>query len=120
MKKLLCLFLSSLILFQGCVIPTNLGTTVNNCETADCILINFGPPTNVVDNGDFGEIWIYKGDDTPFQGEKKKLMKFYINNDNIVYKRELPNNKQYNPAINTVAVILFLRYVLMADSYTND
>ena len=60
MKKPLLILLCSTILFSGCI-TTKLNKTVEACETADCIQMNYGPPTHIQKNGEFGEVWSYGG-----------------------------------------------------------
>ena len=60
MKKPLLILLFFTILFSGCI-TTKLNKTVEACETADCIQMNYGPPTHIQKNGEFGEVWTYGG-----------------------------------------------------------
>ena len=112
MKKLLLILLCFLFFSQGCI-STKLGRTVNNCNTADCIQMNFGPPTQIQKNGNFGEVWIYGGstnDDTNIgvkqetnvyinstgYKDKTATMRIFIDKNNKVYKREIKHSKKYN------------------------
>ena len=122
MKKLFPILLCFLFFSQGCI-STKLGRTVNNCNTADCIQMNFGPPTQIQKNGNFGEVWIYGGstnEDTNF-GVKQETnvyinstgykdnsatMIIYIDKNNKVYKREVKHSEKYNYAYSTLSWIV--------------
>jgi len=113
MKKLLLILLCSTFLFSGCI-TTKLNKTVNRCETADCIQMNFGPPTHIQKNGEFGEVWIYGGGSTnegANSGVKQETnvyinstgykdnsatMRIYVDKNNKVYKREVKHSDKYN------------------------
>ena len=122
MKKLLLILLPFTILFSGCI-TTKLNKTVKRCETADCIQMNFGPPTHIQKNGEFGEVWTYGGstsEDTN-SGVKQETnvyinstgykdnsatMIIYIDKNNKVYKREVKHSEKYNYAYSTLSWIV--------------
>ena len=122
MKKPLLILLCSTILFSGCI-TTKLNKTVEACETADCIQMNYGPPTHIQKNGEFGEVWTYGGstnEDTN-SGVKQETnvyinstgytdnsatMVIYIDKNNKVYKREIKHSKKYNYAYSTIPSVL--------------
>ena len=113
MKKLLLILLCSTFLFSGCI-TTKLNKTVEACETADCIQMNYGPPTHIQKNGEFGEVWTYGGGSTNKDTnsgvkqetnvyinstgykDKKATMRIFIDKNNKVYKREIKHSKKYN------------------------
>ena len=113
MKKLLLVLLCFTILFSGCI-TTRLNKTVNRCKTADCVQMNFGPPTHIQKNGEFGEIWTYGGatyNEGSNQGIKQETnvyinstsykdnsptMTIYIDKNNKVYKRDVEHFEKYN------------------------
>ena len=123
MKKLILILLCSTFLFSGCIITTKLNKTVEGCETADCIQMNFGPPTHIQKNGEFGEVWTYGGstsEDTN-SGVKQETnvyinstgykdnsatMIIYIDKNNKVYKREVKHSEKYNYAYSTLSWIV--------------
>jgi hypothetical protein len=112
MKKPLLILLCSTILFSGCI-TTKLNKTVEACETADCIQMNYGPPTHIQKNGEFGEVWTYGGstnedtnsgvkqetnvyiNSTGYK-DKTATMRIFIDKNNKVYKREIKHSKKYN------------------------
>ena len=112
MKKTLFLFLSGFLFLPGCI-SSKFHSNLNKCNTAQCIQMNYGPPNYIINNGEFGKIWIYtyttKVKDTNDvnlnnvtninqetnvyvnstnynNNSDDILMKIYINNDNNVYK----------------------------------
>ena len=131
MKKPLLILLCSTILFSGCI-TTKLSKIVKRCETADCIQMNYGPPTHIQKNGEFGEVWTYGGstnEDTN-SGVKQETnvyinstgytdnsatMIIYIDKNNKVYKREIKHSKKYNYAYSTLSwiVIPFVSLVVI-------
>jgi len=122
MKKLLLILLCSTFLFSGCI-TTKLNKTVKRCETADCIQMNYGPPTHIQKNGEFGEVWTYGGstnEDTN-SGVKQETnvyinstgykdnsatMIIYIDKNNKVYKREIKHSEKYNYAYSTLSWLI--------------
>ena len=122
MKKLLLILLCSTILFSGCI-TTKLNKTVKRCETADCIQMNFGPPTHIQKNGEFGEVWTYGGGSTNEGSnsgvkqetnvyinstgykDKKVTMRLFIDKNNKVYKREVKHSKKYNYFYSTLSCV---------------
>ena len=123
MKKLLLILLCFAIFSSGCI-SSKLQKTVNRCETADCIQMNFGPPTHIQKNGEFGEVWTYGGstnEDTNSgikqetnvyinslgsSGYQDATMRIYIDKNNKVYKREIKHSKKYNYAYSTIPSVL--------------
>jgi len=119
MKKLLLILLCSTFLFSGCI-TTKLNKTVEGCETADCIQMNYGPPTHIQKNGEFGEVWTYGGstnedtnsgvkqetnvyiNSTGYK-DKTATMRIFIDNNNKVYKREIKHSEKYNYAYSTLS-----------------
>ena len=103
MKKTLLILLCSIFLFSGCI-TTKLNKTVNRCETADCIQMNFGPPTHIQKNGEFGEVWTYGG----------STMRIFIDKNNKVYKREVKHSDKYDYGYSTLTwftssfIVIFL------------
>ena len=129
MKKLLLILLCFTVFSQGCI-TTNLYKTANRCETADCIQMNFGPPTHIQKNGEFGEVWTYGGstNESANSGIKQETnvyinstgyrdnsatMRIFIDKNNKVYRREVKHSKKYNYGYSTLtwigipSVILF-------------
>ena len=122
MKKPLLILLCSTILFSGCI-TTKLNKTVEACETADCIQMNYGPPTHIQKNGEFGEVWTYGGstnedtnsgvkqetnvyiNSTGYK-DKTATMRIFIDKNNKVYKREIKHSKKYNYAYSTIPSVL--------------
>ena len=118
MKKLLLILLCSTFLFSGCI-TTKLHKTVKNCETADCIQMNYGLPTHFQKNGKFGEIWTY-GESSSNEGansgvkqetniyinstagyeDNSATMIIYIDKNNKIYKTEY---KKYNYFYSTLS-----------------
>ena len=94
--------------------------------------MNFGPPTHIQKNGEFGEVWTYGGstnEDTN-SGVKQETnvyinstgytdnsatMIIYIDKNNKVYKREIKHSKKYNYAYSTLSwiVIPFVSLVVI-------
>jgi deferrochelatase/peroxidase EfeB len=79
--------------------------------------MNFGPPTQIQKNGNFGEVWIYGGstnEDTNFgvkqetnvyinstgYKDKTATMRIFIDKNNNVYKKEVKHSKKYNYWVN--------------------
>ena len=122
MKKPLLILLCSTILFSGCI-TTKLNKTVEACETADCIQMNYGPTTHIHENGEFGEVWTYGGstnEDTN-SGVKQETnvyinstgykdnsatMRIYIDKNNKVYKREVKHYKKYHYGYTALACLV--------------
>ena len=131
MKKLLLILLCFTILFSGCI-TTKLNKTVNRCETADCIQMNYGPPTHIQKNGEFGEVWTYGGstNESANSGVKQETnvyinstgykdnsatMIIYIDKNNKVYKREIKHSDKYNYAYSTLSWLTssFVGFVIL-------
>ena len=138
MKKLLLVLLCFTILFSGCIITTRLNKTVNRCKTADCVQMNFGPPTHIQKNGEFGEIWTYGGatyNEGSNQGIKQETnvyinstsyednsptMTIYIDKNNKVYKREVEHFEKYNYLANSVIWGVMLLFMAIMHGSTGD
>ena len=121
MKKLLLILFCSTFLFSGCI-TTKLNKTVKRCETADCIQMNFGPPTDIQKNGEFGEVWTYGGGSTNegdnsgikqetniyinssgSSGYQDATMRIYIDKNNKVYKRDVNHSDKYHYGYSTLS-----------------
>ena len=123
MKKLLLILFCSTFLFSGCI-TTKLNKTVKRCETADCIQMNFGPPTHIQKNGEFGEVWTYggstnEGDNSGIKqetniyinssgssGYQDATMRIYIDKNNKVYKRDVNHSDKYDYGYSTLSWII--------------
>ena len=100
MKQISIIFFATLILFSSCV-TTRTGHNINRCETTIDLRRTFGPPTNIINNGSEGEIWLYSetwvsstpgkmtvNENTatwrnPSELEYEKYIKFWIQGDRI-------------------------------------
>ena len=82
--------------------------------------MNYGPPTHIQKNGEFGEVWTYGGstnedtnsgvkqetnvyiNSTGYK-DKTATMRIFIDKKNKVYKREVKHSEKYNYAYSTLS-----------------